>query len=433
MHLTMQGIIPTRVAKIGGSCLRDPTQLEHLNKICSFSKNQVIVVSAVSGLTDLLIKTARETNEGFNTSTSAIRKHLEPFINYVDPDIETKQKISSLFIELDSYFKEVASSGISFALLDSIQTFGERVTTELVSCFIKKKLLFNAHSLDIDSLGIVSDERYGDADILPESERNLRNSLNRKGISVVPGFIAKSKKNNFTTLGRNGSDYTAVFIGISLRIPIYLFKDVKGVYPANPKYVRAVDHIIEELDIKQALMLSRKGAKIVCDKAMKLLVENHHLNPKVVITSYSQPDSMGTILTPTQKSQSFVIGNQEIATISSSEREKVLSFLRDNDLHPLAVFTNSHKITIAVEKSKLHMCEMLLQKAGINYETSYQYSYLALFCGKQHHHKITALLRNGCISVSEVDATHELVEALISNQEFTSLQKNLYTLIMNAT
>jgi aspartate kinase len=118
---------------------------------------------------------------------------------------------------------------------------------------------------------IVTDAAFGDAVILGVEVRPVGERLSRRVVPVVPGFIGATADGRLTTLGRGGSDYTAVALGVALSARcVELYKaEVDGVYDADP-HTHAAARRYEALTHEEALRLARDGAKVLQPKAAEL-------------------------------------------------------------------------------------------------------------------------------------------------------------------
>jgi len=246
------------VVKFGGSCLSTPNSIrvaaEKVAKEVAKGKRVVVIVSALSGTTDQLL----------------------------------------------NFAKEASREKVSKAELDEILSMGERTAVRLMSGTL------NAHgikALGLDpSLGswpILTDSNFGNAEVDLEKtreliRRNVQPPLEEGYTVVVPGFIGLSPEGKITTLGRGGSDITAVLLGNCLEAGEVVFvKDVGGVLSADPKKVSSPQKI-DSLMVGEAYSLAVAGAKVIQPKALLYKKESTILR----VVGFDAPDlSGGTVIT----------------------------------------------------------------------------------------------------------------------------------------
>ena len=148
----------------------------------------------------------------------------------------------------------------------AIVSFGEKVSAEIFSRYLSK--FIPCKQLNFDEFGMLTDE-YKDAEALPEALVEIEKSFSdKKGIIVVPGFLGYNSKGEITTLGRDGSNYTATKIAEAiLADEVRIYSDMTGVKRASPLFVPDTE-IIPELTYNEAIEFAELGAKIINAKAI---------------------------------------------------------------------------------------------------------------------------------------------------------------------
>ncbi len=246
------------VVKFGGSCLSTPTSIkqaaEKVAKEVAKGKRVVVVVSALSGTTDKLLSIA----------------------------------------------KQASQEKISKAELDEILSMGERTATRLMTGTLKANGV-KAVGMDpnLESWPILTDSNFGNAQVDLQktrdlSKKNLLPVLDEGYSVVVPGFVGRSTDGKITTLGRGGSDITALLLGNCLEAGEVVFvKDVAGVLSADPKKVSSPQKI-DSLMVGEAYNLAIAGAKIIQPKALLYKKESTILR----VVGFDTADlSGGTVIT----------------------------------------------------------------------------------------------------------------------------------------
>jgi len=245
------------VVKFGGSCLSNPQNIglaaKKIEAEVKNGKKIVVVVSALTGVTDSLLKTATEASLG----------------------------------------------RISKEELDEVLSMGERTATRLMVSALK--------SLGLKTVGldpadekfwpIYTDSKHGNAEVnlgktLRAVRRKVKPLLDKGLVVVVPGFVGLSPEGKVTTLGRGGSDITAVVLGRCLEVDEVVFvKDVGGVLSADPKKVPTPSKI-DILDAEEMFSLSSAGAKVLHPRTLKYAT--NHLTLRVV--GFNEDLMAGTII-----------------------------------------------------------------------------------------------------------------------------------------
>lgn len=294
--------------KFGGSSLANATRIKNAAKIVQgFSpQNKIVVVaSAMSETTDRLLEMGEL---AVNGETARARNILERIHNL---HIKTARAITSPKTSKDlvgrieqlSRDLEKTLEGISHLReltprsKDYLLSFGERLSTPILETAIRGMGL-KTRSFTGAEAGIASDERYGEANPLPEvSYHEIRQRLDpllaRNEIPVVTGFIAATVDGTITTLGRGGSDYSASILGAALNADeIWIWTDVDGLMTADPRIAKNA-RVLPIVSFGEALELSYFGAKMMHPRAMQPAAQK---KIPVRIRNSSKPGSEGTLV-----------------------------------------------------------------------------------------------------------------------------------------
>lgn len=238
----------TIVLKFGGASVASTEQFAKIAEIIlkkSLRQRVVVVVSAMGDTTDQLLSLAK-------------RVHPQP------PPREQDMLIS----------------------------VGERISIALLAMALQLKDK-EAISFTGSQSGIITSSRHSDAQIIDVKPHRILNALDEGKIVIVAGFQGVSKEGEITTLGRGGSDTTAVALGIALKATcVEFYKDVEGVYSEDPKKnPQAV--LYPNLSFEKALEIVERGAKILHPRCIHLAAKNS-LPLKVV--SFYDPEMSGTLI-----------------------------------------------------------------------------------------------------------------------------------------
>ena len=242
----------TLIMKFGGASVSNPQSFAHVADIIMSRRkeyaNIVVVVSAMRGATDQLLQLAKE---------------VHPF----PPRRE----------------------------LDMLVSVGERVSISLLAMALSIKGV-EAISFTGSQSGIITTCDHTEARIINIKPTRIIPHLEEGKVVIIAGFQGVSSSGEITTLGRGGSDTSAVAMGVALgAVKVEFFKDVDGVYSADPKLEELAIHY-PFLQYEQALEIIEKGAKILHSRAVKLAEKNSLLLQVLSFTSFFTEKNNGTII-----------------------------------------------------------------------------------------------------------------------------------------
>lgn len=306
--------------------MKDATGIRNLHKIVANEKENLVVVVSALGKT-----------------TNALEKVLKAWIS---KDPELNRLVEKIYNEHAGIAKELFDgiSGVkerldlSFSVLrnhlltgnpgnydydyDQVVSFGEIWSTIIVCAFLESRGVL-AEWVDIRSI-LLTDDRYRDANILwGESLPLVRGKFDftRRRIFVTQGFIGGTITGRTTTLGREGSDYTAAIIGNMLDAEKVVFwKDVPGILNADPGWIPEVTKL-DEISYKEAVEMTFSGAKVIHPKTIKPL---HNKNIPLNVRSFIDPAGDGTIIradVPYEKTVPIFIRKEDQILISILPRD----------------------------------------------------------------------------------------------------------------
>lgn len=283
---------PTVIMKFGGSCLVDRSAFKKIFKILKIYKDEkkIVVASAFSGVTELLLRTAQNVNNSrIIEDNIAIleKKHFSLIQQIFNEDTEhyvkAKDWIDKKLSELEDTFADIKEFGLEPYYQDLILSFGEILSTYILNQYILSKGLESVY-IPANKVIITNDEfnnAYPFYKLTNERMRRLIIPLlenpKKDVIICITGFIGRNKIGYTTTLGRGGSDYTATIlarsiheVGIDKNITVILWKDVDGLLTINPKYVPQ-SSLIRNLDYNEAKHIANFGAKILHPKCLEAI------------------------------------------------------------------------------------------------------------------------------------------------------------------
>ena len=279
------------VMKFGGTSVGNADRIRKLGEIIKsrLKKKPVIVVSAVTKMTDTLIKLARD------KSDEAL-KHIISTHNLIIKELGlNKRLLEAEFNELNKLAGSFKNHNVEInnKALDKFQSFGERMSAKIVAAQLNKNGI-KAKSFNSWELGFITDSEFGSAEPLESTCVNLRKNIgNLKEIPVITGFIGKNENGDITTLGRGGSDYSAAIMGAAIGADeIEIWTDVNGIMSADPKIVPNAK-TMERVSFAEASELAYFGAKVLHPKTLLPAMDKNI--PVRVLNSF-EPDKKGTTI-----------------------------------------------------------------------------------------------------------------------------------------
>ncbi|MBN1991130.1 MAG: aspartate kinase [Anaerolineae bacterium] len=302
------------VMKFGGTSVGSVQALEKVVEIVKKAKAQghqlVVVVSAMSGVTDLLLNAAYAAAAGHEEGagqarTQIAQKHTEALYHFLEKNSERQvmlTRINALLAEFTALCHGINVLGeLTPRALDVIGGLGERMSAPQVAAILSHA---GVPAQDIPATDlIVTDNRFGSAVPLIEqtgqkAQAGLRPVLAKGKVAVVTGFIGATADGVQTTLGRGGSDYSATILGRALGADeVWIWTDVNGVMTADPRVVPEA-HPITYLSYAEVSELSYFGAKVLHSQAIR---PARRANIPVRILNTFAPDHPGTLITAEAK------------------------------------------------------------------------------------------------------------------------------------
>lgn len=281
-----------KVLKFGGAALADGPGVQ---RCCQLAvryggERPILVVSAHHGVTDLLDTVARSAVDGMLEGDRVRIRHRTLLRQLgLHPEL-----LDRYFTELFGLLGGIQSRGrLEPSERDLVLSFGERMSARIVAQSLRS-MGHLATPVDAFDLGLVSDSNHGAARPLPESRQRVKSALlDIPGIPVVTGFLAKDRRGNLTTLGRNGSDLTAALMAEAVGAgELQLWKAVGGIMTADPKLAPDA-RVVEQLGFTEAAEFALYGAQVLHGAA---LVPAQRANVNVRLLDVNDPEGPGTML-----------------------------------------------------------------------------------------------------------------------------------------
>ena len=272
-----------KVLKFGGTSVADSKSISHVIEIIKKSNatKQVVVVSALGGITNILIDMAEKASRGDSTFKNSLpileERHLNPIQHFI-PVTHQSEIISFLKTQLNNLEELLESlftlQELTPKSLAKVSSYGEILSSKIIFQILKYA---NQDVVFKDARELLYTHEVNDREVINQtkSEQACKDFFNKETAEVIllPGFIATDENEEITNLGRGGSDYTAALIANYIDASILeIWTDVSGMYTAHPNLVSQALPI-PFLSYNEAMELSHFGAKVIFPPTLQPLVE----------------------------------------------------------------------------------------------------------------------------------------------------------------
>jgi aspartokinase/homoserine dehydrogenase 1 len=291
-----------KVMKFGGTSVGSVNSILSLKRIveeAAAKERVIVVVSALGGITDKLIKTANLAVDGDMTFNEEFKEIVARHHDMIDTIITDNSKRTALLEEVDMLLNELNNIYQGLALINNltpkseatIVSYGERISSRITTALIDGAVRYNSRHF------IKTETKHGKYILADEITDGLIHKLfdnSTEQVIVVPGFIAQDKENEeITNLGRGGSDYTAAIIAATLKADcLEIWTDVDGFMTADPRVINNA-YTIRHLSYVEATELCNFGAKVVYPPTIYPVFK---ANIPIKIKNTFNPDGEGTII-----------------------------------------------------------------------------------------------------------------------------------------
>lgn len=338
-----------RIFKFGGASVKDAAGVKNVVEVLRQvgHENTLIVVSAMGKTTNALEEVIRcyfHDKAQLNNAIQMVQQYHLQLVAELFEEVPTalSKRLEELFQEMAYFLEHNKSPNYNF-VYDQIVSCGELWSTVIVHAYFNQVGL-QANWMDVRNL-IKTDDTYRDAVVdWNQTEQNIVQAIQSKLLYVTQGFLGSDANGFTTTLGREGSDYTAAIFGYSLGAEsVTIWKDVPGVLNADPRYFEQTI-LLEQISYREAIELAFYGASVIHPKTLQplqrkeipLLVKSF-INPLLPGTRVSK----GAHLVP--ETPCFIVKkNQHLLSVSSKD----FSFIMENNIRDIFDMLHQYKIKV---------------------------------------------------------------------------------------
>ncbi len=347
------------VFKFGGASVKDAAGVANLAHIVKkYTGQQLLVVVSAMGKTtnalEKLTKAYMDQVDDLNTIYAEVKEYHNHILNGLfEPSHPIYNEIANTFVEIDWMIEDEPHNDYDF-VYDQIVSIGELVSTRIVAAYLN---LSGIKSQWLDVRGYIhTDNNYCEGNVDWDKTRSsIRKDIPamlEKGVVVTQGFLGGTSENFTTTLGREGSDYTASILASCLNAEsVTTWKDVPGILNADPKFF--ADTVkFDELSYTEAIEMTYYGASVIHPKTIKPL---QNAKIPLLVKSFTDPDAAGTVIKETansvfQKPVIILKQNQVLLSISAKD----YSFISEDHLSDIfRLFSQNHVKVNVMQTSAL--------------------------------------------------------------------------------
>ncbi|UFH36557.1 aspartate kinase [Flavobacterium acetivorans] len=338
-----------RVFKFGGASVKDAAGVKNVYDVLQTVgyEDVLLVVSAMGKTTNALeavIKDYFDKSAGLQSSVQEVKKyHNQILLDLFEDDKNAVfTAVNALFSDLEYFLAHNKSPNYNF-VYDQIVSYGELISTTILSHFMNH-MGIQTQWIDVRSF-IKTNSNYRDAEVDWDlTQKNISKNVKRKILNITQGFLGSDENNFTTTLGREGSDYTAAIFAYCLNADsVTIWKDVPGVMNADPRYFENA-RLLNHISYREAIELAFYGATVIHPKTLQPLQKKEiplyvksFINPLLEGTEVSKGAALEPYL------PCFIVKkNQLLISLSSID----FSFIMEENIS--SIFSLFHQFKIKV-------------------------------------------------------------------------------------
>ncbi len=357
-----------RIFKFGGASLKDAEGIKNVFSVLEKvgHEDTLLVISAMGKTTNALetvIKNYFEKSNEFHSSLQEVRKYHNQILMdlFDDEEHDVFYAVNSHFADLEYFLRSNKSPNYNF-VYDQVVGYGEIVSTTIVSHYFNHAGLKN-NWVDVRNF-IKTNNNYRDADVdWDKTQQFISKGIKKKALNITQGFLGSDENNFTTTLGREGSDYTAAIFAYCLNAEsVTIWKDVPGVLNADPRYFENAV-LLNQISYREAIELAFYGASVIHPKTLQPLQKKEiplhvksFINPLLSGTSVSK----GKDLEP--QTPCFIVKkDQLLLSLSSID----FSFIMEENISEIFSLLHQYKIkTSLIQNSAISFSVCVEDKFG---------------------------------------------------------------------
>ena len=340
-----------RIFKFGGASVKDANGIKNVFSVLEKVGHQdtLLVISAMGKTTnalEIVINNYFDKSPELHSSLQDVKKYHNQILLdlFDDEEHDVYFAVNSHFADLEYFLRSNKSPNYNF-VYDQVICYGEIVSTTIVSHYFNHIGLKN-NWIDVRNF-IKTNNNYRDADVDWErTQQFISKGINKKALSITQGFLGSDDNNFTTTLGREGSDYTAAIFAYCLNAEsVTIWKDVPGVMNADPRFFENAI-LLNQISYREAIELAFYGATVIHPKTLQPLQKKEiplfvksFINPLLPGTSVSK----GKDLEP--QTPCFII-KRDLLLLSLSSID--FSFIMEENISEIFALFHQYKMKVSL-------------------------------------------------------------------------------------
>jgi aspartate kinase len=339
-----------KVFKFGGASVKDAAGIKNVVEVLKkVGHNQTVMVVSAMGKTtnamEVIVNNYFNNPQELQESIQETRKyHQDILMDLFEDSHVVFNKVADWFNEMQQFLQFNKSPNYDY-VYDQVVPFGELISTTIVSEYLNQVGLQNDW-LDVRN-HIKTDDKYRDGNVYWEQTQLFVNkAFKDKDFVITQGFIGSDSNRFTTTLGREGSDYTAAILAYCLNAEsVTIWKDVPGVLNADPRYFdNAI--LLDQISYREAIELAFYGASVIHPKTLQPLQRKEI---PFFVKSFIDPAKNGTSISKgvdlKPETPCFIVKkNQHLLSISSLD----FSFMMEDNISEIFALLHEHKLKVNV-------------------------------------------------------------------------------------
>lgn len=360
-----------KIFKFGGASVKDAEGVKNVLQVLqNVGHEEVLLVISAMGKTtnalEVVIANYFEKSKELNASLQEVRKYHNQILLdlFEDEDHEVFFDVNAHFDDLEYFIRSTKSPNHSF-VYDQVVCIGELVSTTIVSHYFNFRGLKN-NWIDVRPL-IKTDNNYRDGQVDWEATQKLiSKGIKKKSLNITQGFLGSDENNFTTTLGREGSDYTAAIFAYCLGAEsVTIWKDVPGVLNADPRYFENAV-LLNQISYREAIELAFYGASVIHPKTLQPLQKKEI---PLFVKSFINPTLPGTCVSKgadlDPNIPCFIVKkNQLLLSLSSID----FDFIMENNISEIFALFSKYKIKVNLIQNTAISFSVCIEDKYTNFE-----------------------------------------------------------------
>lgn len=424
------------IHKFGGSCLREPGDIEKIAEVIRGNHQAILVVSALWGTTDRLYRAAKEPRYASRLVQDLSKQHLR-FAPGLDSS-KNAHLFSMVLHTLKDTLRLLAQDPNDQSALNNLLASGERLSA-LVVAHRLQEYGFDAYPLGAEDIGITLDGNYqaNHVDLQASSTKLDRETLH--GTPVITGWFGEGQNKDIAILSRGGSDHSATAIANLIEADrVILWKDVPGIFRLNPRWgIRS--ETIPYLDYLEAIELSLMDTPVLHPSTIEPLIEPniqlevrhlHHsgAEQKTIVGPRLPEDQLKAVgCLPNVISLGFSHHH-----VDSHQRQlvKILGELAQNEVHWWGLESRLGDSRLIVSQHDMHRAASIFDRFDIEADHHYHLGLLSLIgCRESDMDEINSLFDSTEYELTWLNQTSSAARVAIDGEDLSEALQMLHSFI----